>query len=99
MTEQERVAYLGACTLSLEHLTYKVEALKSHPWENFDPDDWYIVRRHMLRRYFKRTLDVIQKPKEISDYSESHLKEWRDLVRQLDFITELYFKHHYNKTS
>lgn len=90
MTLEERESYLEACDDAIARVGGKICAVKSFNWEDFDPEAWYSTRRILLRRDFKRALDVIQTPKETSDYSQVHLKLWREMVRELDYIIELY---------
>lgn len=90
MTLEERESYLDACDDAITRVAGKICAMKSFEWEAFDPEHWYSTRKILLRRDFKRALDVIQTPKETSDYSQTHLKLWREMVRELDYIIELY---------
>ena len=97
LTPEQKEQYLERCDSSLDTLFLKVDRFVQNTFDESDLIELYRQRRDLLTKDFNETLAVVQFPKESSDYSQEHLRQWREQVRRLDPVLTLFFKEFYLK--
>lgn len=90
MTQEELNLYLQRCDEAVS-LTRDIidRYLQSYHEGGYTKEEAYATRLSLLSNkdlIIKKTLAIIQTPDQPSEYSEKHLRIWREQIRRLDIV-------------
>lgn len=95
MTPKEIEEYHLKCDNAIEWLAENVDFVVAM-FDEFKSTNslrrTYEMRQSVLTHDCKCVLDSIQKPKEVSDYSQFHLKQYRYHIRRMDDMVPVLLK-------